>query len=235
MASAWWDPSGPTKLLHRMNIARVKYMRHRICEEAGINVMSAKPFQGLNFLDAGCGGGLLTESLARLGGTVTGIDASYESIVICKDRSHHEESPGERTYLHSTIGEKLSTQQKALFDVVCCMEVLEHVDHVEYFLDQLVDLTKPGGHIFLSTINRTLRSFAMTILVAEYLARLTPVGTHDWTKYIKPQELVSLLRRRQCYILDVAGMDYELDKEAWALNTRDVSCNYVIHARRPQD
>jgi 2-polyprenyl-6-hydroxyphenyl methylase/3-demethylubiquinone-9 3-methyltransferase len=233
MAERWWDPTGEMKLLHQMNPKRVGFIRNHLCKLFNLDPYSPKPLQGLKILDVGCGAGLLAESLARLGATVTGIDAAEPNIAAA--RAHHERA-GEHgdhvTYEHVTA-ESLKARVGASYDVVCCLEVIEHVKSVDVLLDSLQGLVKPGGALVLSTIDRTLKSWFLTIGAAEYLLRWVSVGTHHWSQYIRPQELVSKVSNRGLEVREVKGMKYNPLKEAWS-ETNDTTVNYFLFAVKPE-
>jgi 2-polyprenyl-6-hydroxyphenyl methylase/3-demethylubiquinone-9 3-methyltransferase len=225
MADAWWDPNGKFKPLHQINPLRIGYIRDLICQQYDIDPKGAKPLDGIKILDIGCGGGLLCEPMRRLGATVTGIDAGEKNVAIAS--SHAEQSGLDINYRHQ-LPEDL-TKIKGTFNVVLNMEVIEHVTDVDAFLKASASLVKPGGLMVLSTINRTLKAFALAKVGAEYILRWLPVGTHDWRKFVKPSELARGLRPYGVDITDVTGMVYNPFKNTWSLSD-DLNVNYLVSA-----
>ena len=227
MADAWWDPGGKFKPLHQINPVRIGYIRDLICQQHDRDPKGAKPFDGLKILDIGCGGGLLCEPMRRLGATVTGIDAGEKNIAIAS--LHAEQSGLDIDYRHQ-LPEDL-TKTKGTFDIVLNMEVIEHVADVDAFLKASASLVKPGGLMVLSTMNRTLKAFALAKVGAEYIMRWLPVGTHDWRKFVKPSELARGLRPYGVNITDVTGMVYNPFKDTWSLSD-DLNVNYLVSAMK---
>jgi 2-polyprenyl-6-hydroxyphenyl methylase/3-demethylubiquinone-9 3-methyltransferase len=219
-ADAWWDPEGPMRPLHRMNPLRTGWIAARV-ERAGL------AWPGLAVLDAGCGAGLAAEVFARRGAAVTGLDASAEAIAAAR---RHAEQGGLAIDYRIGAPEDL-VEEGAAFDLVVALEVIEHVADRAAFLAALAALTKPGGLLFLSTLNRTARSFLLAKLGAEYLLRLLPVGTHDWRGFVTPAELARALRRAGFAVTDSAGMAMHPLTGAWR-ESRDLSVNYLVAARR---
>ncbi|KAG9018376.1 Hexaprenyldihydroxybenzoate methyltransferase, mitochondrial [Tulasnella sp. JGI-2019a] len=277
LSQTWWDESGELGLLHRMNPTRVGYIRQKV-EEAmlddaktegegirRVRSLGPKLLSGLDVLDVGCGGGLLSESLARLGGRTLGIDAASSSINVAKihasqDPQLAELSPsvsstsGSLQYLNTTTEDLLaSDHHTSQFDVVCAMEIVEHVENPASFLKSCADLVKPGGHLFLSTISRTPLAHFLTITMAEDVLKLVSQGTHAYDKYVKPSELISLFRNDLGWIqpthapssslnvshtqAEVRGMTYIPWSGTWILTPRGVpfelDCNYIFWARKP--
>jgi 2-polyprenyl-6-hydroxyphenyl methylase/3-demethylubiquinone-9 3-methyltransferase len=225
MADAWWDPNGKFKPLHQINPVRIGYIRDLICQQYDSDPKAAKPLDGIKILDIGCGGGLLCEPMRRLGATVTGIDAGEKNVAIAS--SHAEQSGLDINYRHQ-LPEDL-TKIKGTFNVVLNMEVIEHVTDVDAFLKASASLVQPGGLMVLSTINRTLKAFALAKVGAEYILRWLPVGTHDWRKFVKPSELSRGLRPYGVDITDVTGMVYNPFKNTWSLSD-DLNVNYLVSA-----
>jgi ubiquinone biosynthesis O-methyltransferase len=229
---------GEMKLLHLMNPTRVAYIRRHMCELFRRSQNVARPLTGLRIVDVGCGAGLLSESLARLGGSVLGIDASEENIDTAtfhakNDPLFLDQNSGELCLSYRcTTPEKLLEVESSLFDAVCCLEVVEHVDNVPTFISSLCTLVKPGGALFLSTINRTTLSFLLTIVGAEYLCNWVPRGTHDWTKYLTPEEIIMLLRQQKdsnMHVVNVTGLRYNPFRMSWH-ETTDLTVNYILCA-----
>lgn len=223
MAEAWWDPEGDFKPLHRFNPTRLAFIRDRLVRHFGRDPEALAPFDGLSLLDVGCGGGLLAEPLARMGFTVTGIDAGEKNVAVA--RVHAEQSGLDIDY-RATTPERLGD---ARFDVVMIMEIIEHVPSVPEFLAAVCPLVKPGGALLAATLNRTVKSYALGILGAEYVLRWLPPGTHDWNKFVKPSELAAGLRRHGLAIRELKGMSYDLFRDEWGLSD-DLSVNYMAYA-----
>ncbi|KAL6062549.1 Hexaprenyldihydroxybenzoate methyltransferase, mitochondrial [Balamuthia mandrillaris] len=228
----WWNPEGHMKPLHRMNPKRVAYIRLCLSKHHVHNPLSPVPLKGLNIVDVGCGVGLLSESLARLGGNVLGVDASAPNIETAQRHAEGDPLLSTLNYRHTTA-EQLVQEQKQ-FDAVCCMEVIEHVNQPDVFLKTLCDLVKPGGSLFLSTINRTMKSYALAILGAEYILGWVPKGTHTWSKFVQPTELAVLLRRHNFTLHEVTGMAYDPLIGQWSVS-QDTSVNYLLWASKPSE
>ncbi len=229
MAAQWWDADGPMAPLHRLNPARLQYSRDRLCGHFGLSADDLRPLSGLRLLDVGCGGGLLSEPFARMGASVVGLDAGAETIAAAV--MHAEALDLAVDYRAMTAEDLAATGVQ--FDVVVCMEVIEHVADVASFTAALVDLTRPGGALLLATLNRTPRSFLTAILGAEYALRWLPVGTHEWRRFRKPAELGRSLRQAGAELRDVTGLRYFPRRGEWRLS-RDVGVNYLAYAVRPQ-
>lgn len=231
MAEAWWDPQGKFRPLHRLNPVRVEYVvdmvkRHFGQAEAA-GGKAAVPLAGLAMLDIGCGGGLLAEPLARLGAQVTGIDAAERNIAIA--RAHAEQTGTRITYLPCAAEDLLNGQQR--FDVVLAMEVIEHVSDPAVFLATAAALMKPDGLLFVATLNRTVKSYALAIVGAEYVMRWLPRGTHDWHKFMRPSEIARPLRQAGLTVRDIAGATYHPLSDRWQ-RSRDLEVNYMLCASR---
>ena len=227
IAEEWWDPEGKFKPLHRFNPIRLEYIRDRLCAHFGRDPLSLRPFDGLRFLDVGCGGGLISEPLARMGACVTGIDASERNISTAR---HHSVGVGlDIDYRMTTVEALATTGEK--FDSVISMEVVEHVADVDLFLDGCASLMKRNGAIVLATLNRTPKSFAFGIVGAEYIMRWLPRGTHDWKKFVRPSELARTLRRNGVEVKDISGMTFNPLTNVWRISD-DVSVNYVLFGTR---
>ncbi|HRK41690.1 MAG TPA: bifunctional 2-polyprenyl-6-hydroxyphenol methylase/3-demethylubiquinol 3-O-methyltransferase UbiG [Gemmobacter sp.] len=223
MAAEWWDPTGKFKPLHEMNPCRLDYITRQIAAEFGRDLTKPEPFKGLRLLDIGCGGGLLSEPMARLGATVVGADAAARNIPVAQ--IHAEQSGLEIDYRH-TSAEALAEAGEQ-FDVVLNMEVVEHVADPLAYLTACQHLLKPGGLMVCSTLNRNAKSFAMAIVGAEWIMRWLPKGTHDWKKFITPDELFDLIRRAGLDPVDRKGMVFNPVSWRWSLSDRDLSVNYV--------
>ncbi len=229
MAADWWDPDGKFRPLHRMNPLRIGYIRDRICARLGRDPLAPKPLSSLAVLDIGCGGGLLSEPMARLGATVTGVDAGAEAIGVA--RAHAAESGLAIDYRCSSAEDLAASG--ARFDAVLALEIVEHVADVDAFCQALATLLRPGGTLVMSTLNRTRRSWAVAILGAEHLLRIIPRGTHEWRKFLKPHELAAALRRAGLEVGDIAGMVPDPRGGGWRLAPRHLAVNYILTAAKP--
>lgn len=223
MAAEWWDPKGKFKPLHMLNPCRLSYITRQIATEFNRDLQQDLPFQGLRLLDIGCGGGLLAEPMARLGATVVGADAAERNIPVA--RVHAQQSGLEIDYRHTTAEAMAAAGEQ--FDVVLNMEVVEHVADPLAYLTACQQLLKPGGLMVCSTINRNAKSFAMAIIGAEYVMRWLPKGTHEWNKFITPDELFDLIRNAGLAPVDRKGFVFNPITWQWALSDRDLSVNYV--------
>ena len=224
LASRWWDPDGPMKPLHRMNPLRTGWIARRIAAAHG---RAGTDLAGLTLLDVGCGAGLASEAFARMGATVTGLDAAGEALEAARD---HAAVGGLDIAYRDGMPEALAAEG-ARFDAVVALEVIEHVEDRDAFCAALAGLVKPGGQVFLSTLNRTARSFLMAKVGAEYVLRLLPVGTHDWRMFVTPGELGALLRQAGLSVRDLAGMTMDPLTGRWR-ESRDLGVNYLVEARR---
>jgi 2-polyprenyl-6-hydroxyphenyl methylase/3-demethylubiquinone-9 3-methyltransferase len=223
MAAEWWDPNGKFKPLHLMNPCRLDYITSQIAAEFDRNLAGPAPFAGLRILDIGCGGGLLSEPMARLGATVVGADAAPRNIPVAQ--VHAEQSGLSIDYRHTTAEDLAAAGEQ--FDVVLNMEVVEHVADPLAYLTACQQLLKTGGLMICSTLNRNPKSFLMAIIGAEWVMRWLPKGTHDWAKFITPDELYGLIRQAGLDPVDKKGMVFNPVSWRWAVSDRDLSVNYV--------
>ncbi|ARE83577.1 MULTISPECIES: bifunctional 2-polyprenyl-6-hydroxyphenol methylase/3-demethylubiquinol 3-O-methyltransferase UbiG [Roseovarius] len=223
MAAEWWDPNGKFKPLHMLNPCRLDYITTQIAAEFDRDLRDQTPFAGLRLLDIGCGGGLLSEPMARLGATVVGADAAPRNIPVAQ--VHAAQSGLDIDYRHTTAEDLAAAGEQ--FDVVLNMEVVEHVADPLTYLTACQQLLKPGGLHICSTINRNPKSYAMAIVGAEYVMRWLPKGTHDWAKFITPDELYDLLRNAALEPVDRKGFVFNPITWGWRLSDRDLSVNYV--------
>ncbi|MDC0659311.1 bifunctional 2-polyprenyl-6-hydroxyphenol methylase/3-demethylubiquinol 3-O-methyltransferase UbiG [Leisingera sp. SS27] len=230
MAAEWWDPNGKFKPLHMLNPCRLDYITSQIAGEFGRDLRSQNPFEGLRLLDIGCGGGLLSEPMARLGATVVGADAAEGNLPVA--RIHAEQSGLEIDYRHTTAEALAEAGEQ--FDVVLNMEVVEHVADPLSYLTATQQLLKPGGMEVCSTINRNPKSFAMAIVGAELIMRWLPRGTHEWSKFITPDELFELLRQAGLKPVDRKGFVFNPITWNWSISERDLSVNYVTASVKPE-
>ncbi|WP_136658436.1 bifunctional 2-polyprenyl-6-hydroxyphenol methylase/3-demethylubiquinol 3-O-methyltransferase UbiG [Nitratireductor sp. XY-223] len=229
MASEWWDPTGKFRPLHKFNPVRLAYIRDRVCAHYSRDPKSARPLDGLRVLDIGCGGGLLSEPLARLGASVVGADASETNIEIA--RIHAAQSGLEIDY-RAVTAEELAADGE-MFDIVLNMEVVEHVADVDFFLASCAGMVKPGGLMFVATINRTLKALALAIVGAEYVLRWLPRGTHQYEKLVRPEEIENPLGSSGMNVIDRTGVFYSPLSDSWNLS-RDMDVNYMLLAARPR-
>ncbi|MBD1152102.1 bifunctional 2-polyprenyl-6-hydroxyphenol methylase/3-demethylubiquinol 3-O-methyltransferase UbiG [Pelagibacterales bacterium SAG-MED22] len=220
MADEWWDPHGKFKPLHKFNPIRIKYIKENIIRQFKIKNTN-KPLSGINILDIGCGGGLLSEPMCRLGANVTGIDASIKNIKISK--LHAKKDKLKINYICSSP-ERLKISKK--FDVILNMEIVEHVEDISFFLKSCSKLLNKNGLMFVATINKTLKSYVFAIVGAEYVLRWLPIGTHDWEKFVKPEELKEILSKNNLSLKKLDGMHFNIIKDEWSI-TNDLSVNYI--------
>ena len=220
MADEWWDPHGKFKPLHKFNPIRIKYIKENIIEQFKTRNKS-DPLSGINILDIGCGGGLLSEPMCRLGANITGIDASIKNIKIAK---LHAKKNGLKINYICSSPEKLKITKK--FDVILNMEIVEHVEDISFFLKSCSKLLKKNGLMFVATINKTLKSYVFAIVGAEYVLRWLPIGTHEWEKFVKPEELKKILTKNNLSLKKFDGMHFNIIKDEWSI-TKDLSVNYI--------
>lgn len=223
MAAEWWDPNGKFKPLHMLNPCRLDYIVTQIAAQFGRDPRAPRPFEGLRLLDIGCGGGLLSEPMARLGATVIGADAAPRNIPVAQ---LHAEQSGLTIDYRNCAAEDLAAAGEA-FDVVLAMEIIEHVADPQGFADTCASLLTPGGLMICSTLNRNAKSYLMAIIGAEHVMRWLPKGTHEWSKFITPDELYDLIRKATLDPVDRKGMVFNPLAWRWSLSDRDLSVNYV--------
>lgn len=227
-ADAWWDPEGAFRPLHRLNPVRLAYIRERALKHFGLKAGPRQALKGLAVLDAGCGGGLLAEPLARMGAKVMGLDASREAIEVAK--KHAKLSKLAIDYRAGSV-EKLA-QGKTRFDVITALEIAEHVADLDSFLKALAKLLKPGGLLIMSTLNRTPKSFLLGIVAAEYILGWVPRGTHQWQKFIRPSELARQLEKRGLETENISGLIFNPLRGEFQLSANDLEVNYLLTATR---
>ena len=221
MASEWWDPNGKFKPLHKFNPIRIKYIKENIISSFQLKKNTNKPLEKIDILDIGCGGGLLSEPMTRLGAKVTGIDASDKNIKIAK--LHAKKNKLNINYLCSSP-EKIKIKNK--FDVILNMEIIEHVEDINFFIKSCSKLLKKNGIMFVATLNKTLKSYVFAIIGAEYVLRWLPIGTHDWEKFVKPNDLKEILNQNNLKLEKLDGMNFNLIKDEWSIS-KDTSINYI--------
>ena len=220
MAAEWWDPEGKFKPLHKFNPIRIKYIKDNIIKNFNLK-NKTKPLTGVNILDIGCGGGLLSEPISRLGANVTGIDASDKNIKIAK--LHSKKNNLKIKYLCSSP-EKIKIEKK--FDVILNMEIVEHVEDIDFFLKSCSELLKKNGIMFVATINKTFKSYVFAIVGAEYILRWLPIGTHEWEKFVKPEDLKKNLIKYNLILQKFDGMHFNLIEDEWRISS-NLSVNYI--------
>jgi 2-polyprenyl-6-hydroxyphenyl methylase/3-demethylubiquinone-9 3-methyltransferase len=228
IAGEWWDPAGKFAPLHRLNPLRIGYIRDRAAAHWKRDPLTGLPLQGLSLLDIGCGGGLLSEPMARLGAHVTGVDAAARNIRVA---ALHAGKQGLNIDYRQGTAEALAASD-IQFDIVLALEVVEHVADVDLFLKSCGRMVKPGGLLFLSTLNRTAKSWALAIAGAEYILRWLPRGTHDWKKFLKPSEVVDSLGAAGIDAQEIVGVVYSPLSRAWSLNKNDLDVNYMLYGIR---
>ncbi|WP_417769372.1 bifunctional 2-polyprenyl-6-hydroxyphenol methylase/3-demethylubiquinol 3-O-methyltransferase UbiG [Stappia sp.] len=228
MAAEWWDPAGKFRPLHKFNPVRLAYIKEQVSARFGRDARAADAFTGLRILDIGCGGGLLCEPMARLGATVTGADASATNIEVARI---HADTSGLAIDYRATTAEALA-EAGELYDVVLNMEVVEHVADVPLYLEACARLVKPGGLMFMATINRTLKAYALAIVGAEYVLRWLPVGTHNFDKLVRPDELEGPLSAAGLEVIDRCGVSYNPLADSWR-RSADMDVNYMMLFSRP--
>ncbi len=218
LASRWWDPNGEFKPLHKLNPVRANYIDEyaKVAEK--------------KLIDIGCGGGILSEAMAHRGAMVTGIDMGEAPLEVA--RLHALESQVEIDYKRTTA-EEYAEAQSENFDVICCLEMLEHVPNPEHTVKACAELAKPGAYLFFSTINRNPKSYGMAILGAEYILRWLPKGTHEYKKFIRPSELAHWIREAGLSLIDASGLTYNIFTQQFQISSNDVDVNYIVCAKKP--
>lgn len=222
-APDWWDENGPFKPLHRLNPVRLGYIKTQICAHYGLDPRALRPFGQLRILDIGCGGGLVSEPLARLGGDVTGIDADPVAIDVAKNHAAHNK-------LKIDYQNRAAETLEEKFDVVLALEIIEHVASPAAFVKTVQGLVKPGGLVIFSTLNRTPKSFMLGIVAAEHILRWVPAGTHNWKKFIKPAELAGFCRQAGLSTKNMSGLVLNPLTGQFELSPGDVAVNYFLSA-----
>ena len=220
IAEEWWNPNGKFKPLHNFNPIRIKYIKDNIVSDFNIKT-SIKPFKNIRILDIGCGGGLLSEPMSRLGASVVGIDASEKNIQVAK--LHAKKNKLKIDYKVASP-EKLKTKVK--FDVILNMEIVEHVEDINFFIKESSKLLRKDGIMFIATLNKTLKSYAFAIIGAEYILKWLPIGTHDWEKFVKPNDLINISKQSNLIFKKLDGMNFSILDNSWKVSD-DTSVNYI--------
>jgi 2-polyprenyl-6-hydroxyphenyl methylase / 3-demethylubiquinone-9 3-methyltransferase len=229
LAQEWWNPKGKFRPLHKFNPVRLTYIRDRVAQHFGRDARAPRPLSGLRVLDIGCGGGLLCEPVARMGADVVGADASQTNIEVAKI---HAAQSGVAVDYRAETAEALAERGET-FDVVLNMEVVEHVADVEYFVSSCASMVRPGGLMFIATINRTFKAAALAIVGAEYVLRWLPRGTHQYEKLVRPEEIERPLGSSGMRVIDRTGVFYSPFSDSWNLS-QDMDVNYMLLAERPK-
>ncbi len=226
LADEWWDPNGKFKPLHMFNPIRIEYILEKVIQHFKINRDKANLLKGLSILDIGCGGGLISEPMARLGGAVTGIDAAKKNIKVAD--IHSKKSNLKIDYINKSPEQLIGSKK---FDIILNLEIVEHVDNISLYIQSCYKLLKKDGMMFTATLNRTLTSYLKAIVGAEYILRWLPIGTHDWNKFIKPEELEILLKNENFFTIDVKGLDFNPILKKWK-KSDNLSVNYIISSSK---
>ena len=225
IAEEWWNPNGKFKPLHNFNPIRIEYIKKNIITDFNIKT-SNKPLKNIRILDIGCGGGLLSEPMCRLGATVVGIDASEKNIKVAK--LHSSKNKLKIDYKVASP-ETLNTKKK--FDIILNMEIVEHVENIDSFIKNSSKLLKKNGLMFVATLNKTLKSYAFAIIGAEYILKWLPIGTHDWEKFVKPNDLVDIAKKNDLLLKKLDGMKFNLLENNWKISS-DTSINYIVKFKK---
>ncbi len=226
LAATWWDEAGPMRPLHRLNPVRLEFLRDRLATHFGRDPRATRPFAGLSLLDIGCGAGLLSEPMTRLGFAVTGIDAAANNIEAAR---RHAAAMDLAIDYRALAPEEMAGA--GTFDAILAMEVIEHVADVPAFMTALAGLVRPGGAVLASTLNRTAKAFALAVVGAEYVLRWLPRGTHDWRKFLRPSEFAAAMRAVGIDPVDFEGLGYDPLQDRWR-RTKSLDVNYMVYAKR---
>ena len=228
IAAEWWSPTGKFRPLHKFNPVRLAYIKEQVCQHFKLDPSKLKPFKGLRILDIGCGGGLLCEPMSRLGAEIVGADASETNIEVAKI---HAEQTGVTVDYRATTSEALAAEGEQ-FDIILNMEVVEHVADVDLFMASCCEMVKPSGLMFIATINRTAKARMLAIFMAEKVLRWLPVGTHEFEKLVKPEELEEAFTKGGMSLLDESGVTYNPVLDRWS-KSKDMDVNYMMLATKP--
>ena len=225
IAEDWWNPNGKFKPLHNFNPIRIKYIKENIIKDFKIK-HSEKPLKKFNLLDIGCGGGLLSEPMCRLGANVVGIDASSKNIEVAK---FHAKKNKLKINYKVASPEKLKTKIK--FDVILNMEIVEHVENIDFFIKESAKLLKKNGIMFVATLNKTLKSYVFAIIGAEYVLKWLPIGTHDWEKFVNPSDLITISEKNGLSVKKLDGMNFNILDNSWKVSN-NTSVNYIVKLKK---
>ena len=225
IASEWWNPNGKFKPLHKFNPIRIKYIKDNIIENFKLN-LADKPLKKIDILDIGCGGGLLSEPMCRLGANVVGIDASKKNIEVAKFHAKKN-----RLNIKYICASPEILKIKKRFDVILNMEIIEHVEDIDYFIKKSSNLLKKNGLMFVATLNKTLKSYIFAIVGAEYVLQWLPIGTHEWNKFVKPEDLIKKAEKNNLILQKLDGMKFNILTDQWSLSS-DNSINYITKFKK---
>ena len=225
IAEEWWNPNGNFKPLHNFNPIRIRYIKENIIKDFKIKP-SEKPLNKINLLDIGCGGGLLSEPMCRLGANVVGIDASIKNIKVAK---FHAKKNKLKINYKVASPEKLKTKIK--FDIILNMEIVEHVENIDFFIKESSKLLKKDGLMFVATLNKTLKSYIFAIVGAEYILKWLPIGTHDWEKFVNPEDLIKISKKNNLLLKKLDGMKFNILNNSWKVSS-DISINYIAKFKK---
>jgi len=225
IAAEWWNPNGKFKPLHKFNPIRIKYIKDNILKDFNIKT-SSKPFKNIKILDIGCGGGLLSEPMCRLGANVVGIDASKKNIEVAK---FHAKTNNLKIDYKVASPERLKTKEK--FDVILNMEIVEHVENVDFFIKESSKLLRKNGVMFIATLNKTLKSYMFAIIGGEYILKWLPIGTHDWEKFLTPNDLINISKKNNLTLKTLDGMKFNILDNSWKVSS-DTSVNYITKFKK---
>ena len=220
IAKEWWDPNGKFKPLHNFNPIRIRYIKEKIIKDFKIR-SSDKPLKNIKLLDIGCGGGLLSEPMCRLGANVVGIDASKKNIEVAKFHAKKNELK-----IDYKVASPEMIKNKIKFDVILNMEIVEHVNDIDFFIKESSKLLKKNGIMFIATLNKTLKSYIFAIVGAEYVLKWLPIGTHDWEKFVKPEDLINISKKNNLSLQELDGMKFNILDNSWKVSS-DTSVNYI--------
>jgi 2-polyprenyl-6-hydroxyphenyl methylase / 3-demethylubiquinone-9 3-methyltransferase len=221
IAEEWWNPNGKFKPLHNFNPIRIKYIKDNIIKDFNIRSLD-KPLKNINLLDIGCGGGLLSEPMCRLGANVVGIDASKKNIDVAKFHAKKN-----KLKINYKVASPEKLKNKIKFDVILNMEIVEHVENLDFFIKESSKLLKRNGLMFVATLNKTLKSYAFAIIGAEYILKWLPIGTHDWEKFVRPDDLIKTSKKNNLLLKKLNGMEFNIFDNSWKISN-DTSVNYII-------
>jgi 2-polyprenyl-6-hydroxyphenyl methylase / 3-demethylubiquinone-9 3-methyltransferase len=225
IAEEWWNPQGKFKPLHNFNPIRIKYIKENIVRDFNIKILD-KPLKNLKILDIGCGGGLLSEPMCRLGATVVGIDASKKNIEVAKFHSKKN-----KLKIDYKVASPETLKTKIKFDVILNMEIVEHVEDINFFIKESSKLLKKNGIMFIATLNKTLKSYVFAIIGAEYILKWLPIGTHDWDKFVKTEDLIKICKKNSLSLEKLEGMNFKLLTNKWDISS-DNSVNYIAKFKK---
>jgi len=225
IAKEWWNPNGKFKPLHNFNPIRIKYIKENIIKDFNIK-SSDRPLKKINLLDIGCGGGLLSEPMCRLGANVVGIDASMKNIEVAKFHAKKN-----KLKIDYKVASPETLKTKIKFDIILNMEIVEHVENIDFFIKESSKLLKKNGIMFVATLNKTLRSYVFAIIGAEYVLKWLPIGTHDWERFVTPDDLIKISQKNNLSLKKLDGMKFNILNDSWKISD-DTSVNYIVKFKK---